>query len=197
VNESDPAVAYERLKIETAGMLNLNVASSSLLENLQVDLVSLLRLQIDDLQAKVLSGEQVDLNRLSTALTMLRQLLPERALVSAPPPPETRFGSEHRERLRRLIEKAVRSDDEAEAERLRDVREREELAAAVAAGASVEAAKAAPPVTAALPPPQRAANVVPINRPPDHYLAEHQHRNQPWRGGDGAIVAPAWPLPER
>ena len=39
VNESDPAVAYERLKIETAWMLRLNVASSSLLENLQVDLV--------------------------------------------------------------------------------------------------------------------------------------------------------------
>ena len=76
MNEFDPAVAYERLKIETAGMLNLNVASSSPLENLQVDLVSLLRLQIDDLQGKVLSGEQVDLNRLSTALNMLVSFCP-------------------------------------------------------------------------------------------------------------------------
>jgi hypothetical protein len=46
---ADPAAAYERLKIETAKMLNLDVTSTSLLENLQVDLVSLLRLQIDDL----------------------------------------------------------------------------------------------------------------------------------------------------
>jgi hypothetical protein len=81
---ADPAAAtaYERLKLETAQMLGLNTDSSSLLENLQVDLVSLLRLQIDDLQGRVLNGEQVDLARLSAALTMLRQLLPEKALVA-------------------------------------------------------------------------------------------------------------------
>jgi hypothetical protein len=80
---ADPAAVYERLKVETAQMLGLNTDSSSLLENLQVDLVSLLRLQIDDLQGKVLNGEQVDLGRLSAALTMLRQLLPEKALVAS------------------------------------------------------------------------------------------------------------------
>jgi hypothetical protein len=79
---ADPAAVYERLKLETAQMLGLNTDSSSLLENLQVDLVSLLRLQIDDLQGKVLNGQQVDLARLSAALTMLRQLLPEKALVA-------------------------------------------------------------------------------------------------------------------
>ena len=76
----DPAAAYARLRIETAEMLRLNANSASLVEGLQVDLVSLLRLQLDDLQGRVLSGEQVDLNRLSTALTMLRQLLPEKAV---------------------------------------------------------------------------------------------------------------------
>jgi hypothetical protein len=117
---ADPAVAYEKLKAETAEMLGLATISTSLLENLQVDLVSLLRLQIDDLQGKVLSGEQVDFDRLSTALTMLRQLLPEKALVSVPPPAETRFGPDHKAKLRKLIERTVlagsASDHEREAE---------------------------------------------------------------------------------
>ena len=90
MSDPDPATTYERLKIETAEMLNLNVASSSLLENLQVDLVALLRLEIDTLQGAVLAGESVDLNRLSTALTMLRTLLPAQALVAPAPAPESR-----------------------------------------------------------------------------------------------------------
>lgn len=97
---ADPAIVYERLKRETAAMLNLDVDSSSLLENLQVDLVSLLRLQIDDLQGKVLNGEQVDLARLSAALTMLRQLLPEKALVSSPPAADT--GPDHEAAFRQI-----------------------------------------------------------------------------------------------
>ena len=126
MNQSDPAVAYERLKIETASMLRLDVDSSSLLENLQVDLVSLLRLQIDDLQGKVLSGEQVILMSCLQPSLCSVGVLPERALVSL----RRRLNAlrfRARERLRRLIEKAVRSDGEAEAERLRDVREREQL----------------------------------------------------------------------
>jgi hypothetical protein len=129
---ADPAVAYEQLKRETAAMLNLDVTSSSLLENLQVDLVSLLRLQIDDLQGQVLDGKQVNLDRLSTALTMLRQLLPEKALVSSPPPAETRFGPSHRERLQALIENALRGNEVEDDEAMRDIYEREEMAAIAA-----------------------------------------------------------------
>jgi hypothetical protein len=99
---ADPAAAtaYERLKVETAEMLGLNTDSASLMESLQVDLVSLLRLQIDDLQGKVLNGEQVDLARLSTALTMLRQLLPEKALVAPAAGPD--FSGAKEELLRML-----------------------------------------------------------------------------------------------
>ena len=102
---SDPSAAYDRLRVETAEMLKLDVANLSLVEGLQLDLVSMLRLEVDGLQGAVLAGEQVDLGRLSTALGMLRQLLPEKSLVASPAAaPETRFGTNHRERLRQLIE---------------------------------------------------------------------------------------------
>jgi hypothetical protein len=135
VSDLDPAVTYERLKIETASMLNLDAASLSLVENLQLDLVSLLRLEVDTLQGQVLAGEQVDLGRLSTSLAMLRQLLPERALVAPAPAPEARFGNDARKRLRRLIEQTLLGGEEIVDEsqealerqfRDHDAREREE-----------------------------------------------------------------------
>ena len=91
---SDPSrLVDERLKAETAQMLRLDGANLSLVENLQVDLIAMLRLQIDDLQGQVLNGAQVDLGRLSTSLAMLRQLLPEKALVAPAPAPEERGDS--------------------------------------------------------------------------------------------------------
>jgi hypothetical protein len=135
---SDPSAAYDRLRVETAEMLKLDVANLSLVEGLQLDLVSMLRLEVDGLQGSVLAGEQVDLDRLSTALAMLQKLLPAQALVAPTPPAETRFGPSARARLRELIEKTVLRDDPHEAERLRQVREREEQAA-IAAALPVEA----------------------------------------------------------
>jgi hypothetical protein len=137
------------LRVETAQMLNLDIADLSLVAGLQLDLVSLLRLEVDGLQGSALAGEQIDLDRLSTALGMLRQLLPERALVSAPPPPpETRFGDQHRKRLRELVERVVlREDpgDPGEVERLRDACEREERTMAdEGAGREPEPVPAAP-----------------------------------------------------
>ena len=203
---ADPAAAYERLKIETAGMLRLDVGSSSLLENLQVDLVALLRLEIDTLQGAVLAGDSVDLGRLASALTMLRSLLPAQALVSAPPPVETRFGPDHKAKLRRLIEHTLMADDvaEAEAERLADVCAREEQAA-VAAATHVEAAKAAPapsaPASPSQPPPSQQPAGAVSNQPPPprrndgipaHYL---KGPDEPWRpfvNEDGVIATSPW-----
>ena len=116
MNDSDPAATYERLRIETAEMLRLNANSASLIEGLQVDLVALLRVEIDALQGQVLNGELVDLGRLASALTMLRSLLPEKALVSAPPPAEVRFGPDHQKRLREMIERVVLTPSAAEHE---------------------------------------------------------------------------------
>jgi hypothetical protein len=98
--EPDPAVVYERLKAETAQLLRIDVNGASLLENLQIDLVSLLRLQIDDLQGRVLNGEQVDLGRLSTAVAMLQKLLPQSLIAPAAGPDF----SGAREELARLFE---------------------------------------------------------------------------------------------
>jgi hypothetical protein len=111
MSDSDSAATYERLKAETAGMLNLSVASSSLLENLQIDLVSLLRLEVDTLQGQVLAGDSVDLKRLETALDMLQKLLPAQALVAPAPAPARRFDGNARERLKAMIEKTVMNDD--------------------------------------------------------------------------------------
>jgi hypothetical protein len=194
---SDPSAAYDRLRVETAEMLKLDVANLSLVEGLQLDLVSMLRLEVDGLQGAVLAGEQVDLGRLSTALGMLRQLLPEKSLVASPAAaPETRFGTNHRERLRQLIEKTLMAADVAEADRLADAMRREEAIQAQAAGAPVEAPPAPAPVTPA--PPERPANVVAFEpKPPAHYLRENQR--EAWRDHfDGRATGPhPWPLPQR
>jgi hypothetical protein len=85
----DPAAAYAVLRTETAAMLKLNSSDLSLVEGLQLDLVSLVRLEVDMLQGRALANEPIDLDRLSTALGMLQKLLPAQALVSTPPPSET------------------------------------------------------------------------------------------------------------
>jgi hypothetical protein len=176
-------------------MLNLSTDSTSLIEGLQVDLVALLRLEIDTLQGAVLAGDSVDLGRLASALTMLRSLLPAQALVSAPPAAETRFGPNARQRLRDLIERTVLAaevENPHEAELRRDIQAREEMAAVIAAGGIVEAAAPAPaaPTPVASPPSEPPANVVPL-----HYLREGQR--EPWRDfHDGrAPTGPhPWPL---
>ena len=79
----------------------------SLVENLQVSLVAILRMEVDTLEGQVLAGDTVDLKRLDLALGMLRTLLPAQALVSAPQPAEVRFSGEHQKKLREMIEKVV------------------------------------------------------------------------------------------
>jgi hypothetical protein len=51
----------------------------SLVENLQVSLVAILRMEVDTLEGQVLAGDTVDLKRLELALGMLRTLLPAQA----------------------------------------------------------------------------------------------------------------------
>jgi hypothetical protein len=81
----DPKAAYQKLRAETAEMLGLSSEpSTSLITSLQVDLISLLKLEVDTLQGRVFAGEDVDLDRLSTSLGMLTKLLPEQSLQAAP-----------------------------------------------------------------------------------------------------------------
>jgi len=185
MTDPDPAAAYERLKIETASMLGLNTESSSLLENLQLDLVSLLRLQIDDLQGKVLSGEQVDLNRLSTALGMLRQLLPVNSLVSQSAVTHD-FSGAREELLHFLDERANRIEalEVRESERLRvQVASLTEENARLLRALRQSDPRPAPPVD----------NVIPIEsraKPPARHL-----QREPWENDGGTIAVPTW-LPD-
>jgi hypothetical protein len=90
---NDPKIAFEQMRKETGSMLGYKDADApSLIQNLQIDCVALLRFSIDHLQAEVFAGHDVDLNKLATSLTMLRQLLPERSLQAPPPLDEFRPG---------------------------------------------------------------------------------------------------------
>jgi hypothetical protein len=75
--------SYEKLRGETAAMLGFG-SEPSLIQGLQIDLIALLRLEIDTMQGEVFSGAPVDLDRLSTALQMSQKLLPEASLRATP-----------------------------------------------------------------------------------------------------------------
>jgi hypothetical protein len=102
MTEADPAAAYTALRAETVRLLGLDPAGTmSLAQDLQVDLLALLRLEVDTLNGRVLAGEAVDLNRLSVAFGMLQKLLPPAELKA-----ETCHHdfSGAREELERLLE---------------------------------------------------------------------------------------------
>jgi hypothetical protein len=120
---ADPAVAYEQLKRETAEMFGYDLANLSLTQGLQLDLVSLLRLEVDTMQGAVLAGEKVDLQRLVAAHGLLRQMLPAQALVAPAAAADHDFSGAHAElarlldgRIEALEHKMARDPDAARAE---------------------------------------------------------------------------------
>jgi hypothetical protein len=232
----DQAKLFSSLHASTTMMLGYDgVEHLTAAQMLRVDRAITLRLLTDDLQARQMRGEVIDVRAFVTASEDLERMVGGNP---ASPPAEARFGMGARARLRSLIEKTVLGPDPDAHERelARDPegarrKFEEHLAECVAKYGSPEsfnpggvaltqtevAPASSPPVAArgesapVEPPPEppRPDNVVPIDgtaranptRPPDHYLAEHQHRNEPWRdyvyGGGGIIVAPPWPPPER
>ena len=125
MTDPDPAATYERLRDETAAMFNYDIANLSLTQGLQLDLVSLLRLEVDTMQGKVLAGDTVDLARLVAAHGLLQKMLPAQALVapaSTADNPDPFAGA--REELARLFEQRAealaRRDRRREAEMARD-----------------------------------------------------------------------------
>jgi hypothetical protein len=124
MTDPDPAATYERLRDETAGMFGYDLTNLSLTQGLQIDLVSLQRLEIDTMQGKVLAGETVDLQRLVAAHGLLAKMLPSSALVApaaAADNPDPFAGA--REELRAFL------SQRAEAIERRDRRREAELAA--------------------------------------------------------------------
>jgi hypothetical protein len=134
----NPALAYERLRSETVRLLGLDPAEMSLAQDLQVDLLALLRLEVDTLSGRVLAGEAVDLNRLSVAYGMLAKILPPAELKVADA--ATDQHSDARAAFEALIEGQIAAAEHVEHEetvRLRaEVAELRELLARSRAGAA-------------------------------------------------------------
>jgi hypothetical protein len=203
---ADPAAAYAALRASTAEMFDYDLASASLTQGLQIDLVSLLRLEVDTMQGRVLAGETVDLQRLVAAHGLLSRMLPAQALVA--PAAAADQGDPFagaREELAALLDKRFAAIAARRAYLLRDVLEREEMAACMAAAPS------APVLVAPSPPEpvQRTDNVVSIgttnpelqrlaSRTPTPQSAEDRAKGErTWRDfyDGGAVVAPAWSPP--
>ena len=197
----DPAAAYAALRDLTAAMFDYDLADLSLTQGLQIDLVSLLRLEVDTMQGKVLAGETVDLTRLVAAHGMLAKLLPERALVApAPAAANHDFASAKEELDRFLVERAERLEarEIKESERLREenARLREEITQ-LRTQLRAEQQPAPPSV-------RQPSNVVSIDgtaranaaKPPASYLREGQPR-EPWETyGRGTVEVACWSPPD-
>jgi hypothetical protein len=188
-----PAELFKSLRASTAALLGYDVDHLSAEQIVRTDRAVTLRLLCDHLQAQQLHGVAIDVHEFVAASEALERMVGGNPASASP---EARFGPNHRERLRQLIEKTLMAADVAEADRLADAMRREEAIQAQAAGAPVEAPPAPAPVTPA--PPERPANVVAFEpKPPAHYLRENQR--EAWRDHfDGRATGPhPWPLPQR
>ena len=72
---AEPEV-FERLRVKTADLLGLNLENLTPLKALRLDRATLLRLELDRLQAQQAAGEAVDLGRMALASQQLETLLP-------------------------------------------------------------------------------------------------------------------------
>jgi hypothetical protein len=187
-----PAELFKSLRASTAALLGYDVDHLSAEQTIRTDRAVTLRLLCDHLQAQQLHGVAIDVHEFVSASEALERMITGRDPEA--PPPEARFGVDHKAKLRRLIETTVLAaevEDPYEAELRRDILAREELASALAAGVP-------PPV--APPPPPRPDNVIPLDGaaransalPPAHYLKQRE----PWeRYYDGHASGPhPWPL---
>lgn len=69
------ATQYERLRRDTARLLNYDIANLTPAKEVRLDRVSALRLEVDHLQMLQLSGQPFDLSKLIAASEMLERLL--------------------------------------------------------------------------------------------------------------------------
>jgi hypothetical protein len=101
VSDDDPRVVYEALRAETAQMLGLDLTDLSAVAGLKLDLVSLLRLSLDELHGRALSGAPIDMATLNQCVALLQKLLPSATTEVSPPEPNF---DDAAEQFARLIE---------------------------------------------------------------------------------------------
>jgi hypothetical protein len=198
---SDVAGFHEHLRASTIQLLGYADANQlTAAQQIRLDRAIMLRLTIDDAQARQMRGEAIDVHAFVSASEDLERMVggnPE-AL------PPARFGVDHKARLKELIERTVLAasvDDPGEAERTAELMKREEMAAVIAAG-GIEPAPAPSPPAPIMP-----DNVVQLSDaaeransalPPKGYLKDEQPR-EPWEQyyNGRAVGPPPWPLPQR
>jgi hypothetical protein len=164
MSDNTQAKLFSSLRGSTATLLGYSDADKlTAAQQIRVDRAIALRLVIDDAQAKQMRGEQIDVKSFVAASEDLEKMCGGNLVET----PATRFGASHRERLRALIEKTLATDEVAEAERMADIYDREEMAAIIAAGGNVEAAPApasSVPAPVALPPPRPLTDIEKMDR---------------------------------
>jgi hypothetical protein len=91
-----PQQQHAKLRAITREMLGLDGDDLSPLQNLQVDVISVLLLELDTLQGQQLAGQQVDMPRLSSAIALLHKMLPATPLAA---PVEVDFEARYNARV--------------------------------------------------------------------------------------------------
>jgi hypothetical protein len=179
---ADPPHTYKVLRNESAVMLDLDPAAElPPVAELKLDLVTLLRLALDNLSGLALSGAEIDLSRLSACHTMLTRLLPPTSLSPAIAEPNFDGAAEE---FARLIEQRATSL-EARRVHLRDV-EVERLTSQIAQrDETIARLSAATPRAVAVMPPASAPPPAPVQTSPQPPL---RSSSAPYlRRGDGVV----------
>jgi hypothetical protein len=154
---NDTSASYALLRNETAHLLRYDLASLSLTQSLYLDAVTMLRLEIDNLQGRVFAGEDVDLGRLTSALALLQKLLPAELKVD-PASQEATRRTDNRDKLKALFEASFAAADAEKKSRVEELEARE--ARVQQLEAELEARAGAPPTVASTPSSPPALRVV-------------------------------------
>jgi hypothetical protein len=126
----DQAAIFEHLRASTVRLLGYDdIEHLTAAQEIRLSRAITLRLTIDDLQARQLRGERIDVSAFVEASESL-----ERMVGGQPDKPtEERFGSDARERLRKLIENVMRIGEARDAENEATTALRDEAQAIAAA----------------------------------------------------------------
>lgn len=170
MSDKTAATTYAKLRAETATMLGFGEATLTAVQAMRVDVVTALRLGLDDLSGRLAAGERVDLGKLLEASEALQKFLPEN--VTAPPSPGGPDGLlAARKRMFELMQIAE-NDPDADARQWREMVARNAALEAEnkALREQLEARPLPLPAPAPAPPPSppASANVVPILREPGY-----------------------------
>ncbi len=163
------AVRYDRLRRDTARLLNFDIDDLTPAQEVRLDRVSALRLEVDRLQMLQLSGQSFDLLKLVAASEMLENLMNDGVHLDLQPSQGQFAGA--REELAAVIENLARASEY----KIAEAHAREEAAMSEEAfdqqPVIKHEPKAEPPII------EEPTNVVAI---PAHYLKSGQPA-EPWR----------------